>query len=644
MMRRILHCCRAGALVLVVALLVAPMNAQAARYVLAAVSRVAPGDMPAVDPEYVYHQLYYMVTTYQHREAGYDTNLPSHTNGHDEFAAYWAKEMQANLAGFGPTVTRDSFAIQGWLGRRATKPAMNVEVTVPGLAHPEQVVIIGCHYDGEAISTQSADDDASGCAIELGVARAMGAYWRAHAVYPARTLRFVLFDAEEQGLFGSYRAVNVTQNGDLSNIVAMFNEEQSGIGYPLRFLGKAANPMLPMYAFVSPSQSNVIYPRQDTLSAQQKTAIANLRALLAQAIPAVFAEFRMLGYTSLAYRDASGHAVFQPIFAPDQAANVQLQDDTIDGSDQVPYTLAGLPCATFSGNFTYYDPNPPPWSYPYDQPQDTIQLLNTFADGRADEAPALTLSLALPGMLTTWMLAQPQILGTAAADGKPIAAISDVGATVPGQAVNLNAAASYAPAGDAQLSYLWSFGDGTTATGVSVTHTYAKAGTYALTLTASSAAGSRSVSKALTVTGTPLVLANPIEQHPLSGSPPANPAVTLPTPNPALPQLPSALAAQHGSGASSQGGATSRPAGVASGGVPDSIRFVALLAVLVLVLGGAVVFLLGRRRAALAHQVPLATDDASRQRRIETLRRLANGNEQPNDAPPEPPEEPPPVE
>ena len=206
---------------------------------------LAASDFPAVDPNYIYDQLATMATGFQHREAGYDNNLPASQNGHDEFAAYWTREITANLQGFSPATRRDPFPVQGWSGRPAAVQAFNVEVSVTGLTHPEQVVIIGCHYDGEAVSTQSAFDDASGCAIELGVAKALGVFWRAHHVFPARTLRFVIFDAEEQGLFGSFHYVNSTINGDLNNIVAMFNEEQNGIAYPLRFLGKTANPLLP---------------------------------------------------------------------------------------------------------------------------------------------------------------------------------------------------------------------------------------------------------------------------------------------------------------------------------------------------------------------------------------------------------------
>src|SRR6202165_1930770 len=204
--------------------------------------------VPAIDPDYIYNQLYYMVTHYQRREAGYDNTAPVNVNGHDEFGAYWSQEMMRNLQSFGAQAFSDLFPIKGWQGRPAVVPAHNVEVTVPGITHPEQIVVIGCHYDGEAISNQSAYDDASGCAIELGIAKAMAEYWHTTHTYPARTLRFVIFDAEEQGLYGSFHYLNTTINGDIHNIVAMFNEEQNGIAYPLRYLGKTANPLLPFYA------------------------------------------------------------------------------------------------------------------------------------------------------------------------------------------------------------------------------------------------------------------------------------------------------------------------------------------------------------------------------------------------------------
>ena len=62
----------------------------------------------------------------------------------------------------------------------------------------------------------------------------------------------MIFDAEEQGLYGSFNYLNNTINGDVKNLVAMFNEEQNGIAYPLRYLGQLSNPILPFYIDMSP--------------------------------------------------------------------------------------------------------------------------------------------------------------------------------------------------------------------------------------------------------------------------------------------------------------------------------------------------------------------------------------------------------
>ncbi len=544
----------------------------------------ATADFPTVDPNYIYDQLFYMTTHFQRREAGYDNNLSVTVNGHDEFAEYWAQEMQRNLGGFGAQVIRDTFSVQGWQGRPATVPAANVEVTVPGISHPEQVVVIGCHYDGEASSTQSANDDASGCAIELGVAKAMGAYWLSHHVYPARTLRFVIFDAEEQGLYGSFHYLNSTINGDVKNLVAMFNEEQNGIAYPLRYLGQLSNPILPFYIVMSPLQNNQLYSHQDQLSQQQKDAISRFRALMQQAVIASFAQFQKMGYQMLSYHNGNKQDVFQPIFTSDQIKNIQQEDDTLGGSDQIPFTLAGLPCATFLGNYRYYNKNPPPWSYPFDQQQDTIQLMNTFADGSSLKSYALVMSLGLPGMLTTWMLNQPETLGQASSNHKPIAAISDVGQTIAGHGITLDAKASYDPSGNA-LTYHWDFGDGTKANGSAVTHTYTKTGTYDLKLTVSSADGTLTVTKVIDVVTQSTSYNNPYTSEPQNGVPPVNPAVTLPTPND---QLSDKVTTTYG--------ATATASTPTSSTTNFSISWIVVgLILAILVIGGVVLVFVGRR-------------------------------------------------
>lgn len=486
---------------------------------------------PVVDPLYIYNQLAYLTSHFQRREAGYATD-----QGHDHFATYWTQEMARNLQGFAPQIVRDPFAVQGWRGRPAGLPAFNMEVSIPGLTHPEQEVIVGCHYDGEIDSTESAFDDTSGCAYELGVGLALGNYWRAHHLYPVRTIRFVIFDAEEQGVFGSFHYLNETINGDLANVTAMFNQEQSGINYPARLLGRQANPFMPDYINVTPLQDNSAYAGRIHLTAEQRQRVVTFRDLWSQAIPAVFAQFRAEGYGLLDFYNSQRQNVSQAIFSDAQQANIHVRDDPSSNSDQVPFIYTGLPVAMLTGDQSYYDAQPEPWAYPYDLPEDTLALMNTYTDGSVRMSPALALALALPAMLTTWMLNQPAVGGSVAADGGPLVAISDVGQTVVGRSLALAASGLDPTQGRTDLAYTWDFGDGSTATGATITHTYGAAGTYTLTLTAASAGGKRIVRKILHVGLAPVTYSNPYS--PLSGKNTPNPAVSIPASDNTLPAPP----------------------------------------------------------------------------------------------------------
>jgi Peptidase family M28/PKD domain len=506
-------------------------------------SRDSPAPaLPGIDPHFVYDQLAYMVAHFQHREAGYAAGASGHTG----FAQYWTAEMLRLLGRFGASARSYAFRVPGWAGRPATAPAVDVEVTVPGVTQPAQVVVIGCHYDGEASSTQSAFDDASGCAVELGVARAMAGFWRGRGLYPARTLRFVIFDAEEQGLYGSFDYVNDAANGSLPAIVAMFNEEQNGIGYPLRFLGQLANPVLPTHLFVSPTGPGGLY-RALSLSAAQAARTRAFAALLRQATAGAFQAFRQLGNQELTYHGAGGEQVWQPIFTPDQLGELPIAADTLGSSDQVPFTLAGVPDVTIAGNYSYYTGSAAPAaSYPYDQPQDTIGLMNTFADGGAGQSQALSLALAVPGMLTAWMLAQPGVLGLARPGGRPIAAIGSIGPVRPGRTVALRATAFDPGRPRARLGYSWEFGDGAAAAGPAVRHVYAVAGHYTLQLTVTAPGQGPRVIRQAVSAGQPAGYANPYAAGPppgglspaaraaSEGRPLANPSVALPAARPGL--------------------------------------------------------------------------------------------------------------
>jgi Zn-dependent M28 family amino/carboxypeptidase len=89
----------------------------------------------------------------------------------------------------------------------------NVVGEIHGSEHPEEVVVVGGHLDSWDLA-QGATDDGCGVATTLGAAEAI----LASGFKPKRTLRFVLFTGEEQGLLGS-RAYTRTHAAEMAHHV-----------------------------------------------------------------------------------------------------------------------------------------------------------------------------------------------------------------------------------------------------------------------------------------------------------------------------------------------------------------------------------------------------------------------------------------
>ncbi len=90
----------------------------------------------------------------------------------------------------------------------------NVVGEIPGTEHPEQVIVVGGHLDSWDLSEGSTDNGA-GTTTTLGAAEAI-----VHSGFkPKRTIRFVLFTGEEEGLLGSIAYVN-THKAEMQNHVA----------------------------------------------------------------------------------------------------------------------------------------------------------------------------------------------------------------------------------------------------------------------------------------------------------------------------------------------------------------------------------------------------------------------------------------
>jgi len=80
----------------------------------------------------------------------------------------------------------------------------NTVAEIPGSEKPDEVVLIGAHLDSWDLGT-GATDNGTGTAAVLEAARALQKL--SGALKPKRTIRFVLFSGEEQGLVGSRKYV-----------------------------------------------------------------------------------------------------------------------------------------------------------------------------------------------------------------------------------------------------------------------------------------------------------------------------------------------------------------------------------------------------------------------------------------------------
>jgi Zn-dependent M28 family amino/carboxypeptidase len=107
--------------------------------------------------------------------------------GHGDSLARAERFITAQLAASGWTVHRQVYAVPGG-------EAANLEVERKGRTNPEEIVVVGAHYD-TVVATPGADDNASGVAALLALARKFA------AASPDRTLRFVAFANEEPFYF-----------------------------------------------------------------------------------------------------------------------------------------------------------------------------------------------------------------------------------------------------------------------------------------------------------------------------------------------------------------------------------------------------------------------------------------------------------
>jgi len=118
------------------------------------------------------------------------------------------------------------YGIDGW----------NVVATQTGTVYPYAQYIVGAHYD--SVDNPGADDDASGVAGLLEIARVISQYDTEY------TIKFIAFDMEEWGLIGSEAYVEDHINDDIRGMVQLDMIAYDDGDYATRIYGRSAsNPL-----------------------------------------------------------------------------------------------------------------------------------------------------------------------------------------------------------------------------------------------------------------------------------------------------------------------------------------------------------------------------------------------------------------
>jgi len=106
----------------------------------------------------------------------------------------------------------------------------NVIGEIKGSARPLEIVVVGSHLDSRSTLVNDpaqvapgADDNGSGSAVNIEFSRIVNA----NAVKFNRTIRFITFCGEEQGLYGSAANAQASKSAG-ENIVAMYNVDMIG--------------------------------------------------------------------------------------------------------------------------------------------------------------------------------------------------------------------------------------------------------------------------------------------------------------------------------------------------------------------------------------------------------------------------------
>jgi aminopeptidase YwaD len=215
----------------------------------------------------------------------------------------------------------------------------NIIVEIPGNTRPDEVLIVSAHYDAVQ-GSPGADDNASGVAGLMEIARRLSS--PAFAAQTQRTVRFALFNVEEEGLDGSFEHARLAElRAGEEQIVGVINLEMIGYFTDEPNSQRSPIPRIPG-VFEPPTVGNTI------------TLVAN------QASSAFARELNDLM--------RAGSPLLKTFLVDFIPGNGDAVPDT-QRSDHAPFWMIGVPAVMVTDTSNFRNPH-------YHKPTDTIETLD----------------------------------------------------------------------------------------------------------------------------------------------------------------------------------------------------------------------------------------------------------------------------
>ncbi|HEY7874091.1 MAG TPA: M28 family peptidase, partial [Actinomycetota bacterium] len=423
-----------------------------------------------------------------------------------EYEKFWLETMAPLVRPFGGVVHSYDFFSEGNgipPGGPLASPAgdtFNLQATIPGDRHPEQMVIVSGHWDQTDSGPASAWDSAEGHATVFRIAKIMTDYWRKTGTRPDVSVKFTAWGAEEAGTFGSIAYVrdNLTPFPSL-RVRGYFNLDPCAGAYPAYYRGNPADrvPMVMQLANPENQASPDVMKTMEDFNEQARVIVGDVFNHLDDQLTDVPTEPEI--FVSDEEAEKEGIASQEPEIVTAVGGLAAFSSD-YRNFEQIGVPIFNLFPDMFGPHadesYTGYRDDGIAMLH---TPNDNLLTLNALT---GIDQSGLTPSqgwykgLELCAHMHSWFMLQPNMSSPVKRTTRTVAYFEGIpkepAPIAPGKTVTLDAHGSYGfsnakkmklvPA--KKLRYKWTFADGSKATGVTATRSFRKTEPVTLTVTA----------------------------------------------------------------------------------------------------------------------------------------------------------------